>query len=60
MYDGIFKLFKQNNTYIPVNIWQRFFYDHVVRNERSLNAIKKYIANNSENWENDVDNLLNL
>jgi len=51
---------KQNNTYISVNIWQRSFYDHVVRNERSLNAIKEYIANNPENWENDIDNLLNL
>ncbi len=51
---------KQNNIQMPMHIWQRSFYDHVIRNERSLNAIRNYIANNPENWENDIDNLLNL
>ena len=51
---------KQNSIYFPVTIWQRSFYDHIIRNKRSLNAIKEYIANNPENWENDIDNLLNL
>ncbi|MFH1441333.1 MAG: transposase [Candidatus Omnitrophota bacterium] len=51
---------KQNNMYIPVNIWQRSFYDHIIRNERSLNAIREYISNNPVNWERDIDNLINI
>lgn len=51
---------KQNNTYLPVNIWQRSFYDHIIRNERSLNAIREYISDNPVNWEQDIDNLINL
>jgi REP element-mobilizing transposase RayT len=40
-------------------VWQRSFYDHIIRNERSLNAIREYISNNPVNWEMDIDNLLN-
>ena len=41
-------------------LWQRSFHDHIIRNERSLNAIRGYIANNPINWEQDIDNLINL
>ena len=41
-------------------VWQRSFYDHVIRNERSLNAIREYILINPVNWELDTENLLNL
>ena len=41
-------------------VWQRSFHDHIIRNERSLNAIREYIANNPKNWERDIDNLINL
>ncbi|MFH0790600.1 MAG: transposase [Candidatus Omnitrophota bacterium] len=41
-------------------VWQRSFYDHIIRNDRSLNAIREYITTNPENWENDIDNLINL
>ena len=41
-------------------VWQRSFYDHVIRNERSLNAMREYILTNPVNWELDVENLLNL
>jgi putative transposase len=30
--------------------WQRSFYDHVIRNARSLFSIRQYIRNNPENW----------
>ena len=50
---------KQNNEYKPVNIWQRSFYDHIIRTNNSLDAIRQYIANNPENWENDIENILN-
>ena len=47
----------QNNLKISGKIWQRSFYDHIIRNERSLNAIREYISNNPVNWERDIDNL---
>ena len=41
-------------------IWQRSFYDHVIRNERSLNAIWEYISDNPVNWEHDIDKIITL
>lgn len=29
-------------------VWQRDYYEHIIRDEESLNAIRKYIANNPE------------
>ena len=54
------KYINDNNLNISGKIWQRSFYDHVIRNERSLNAIREYISNNPVNWEEDIDNLINL
>src|SRR5208283_652339 len=33
--------------------WQRLYYDHIIRNETSLNKIREYIANNVIKWEID-------
>ena len=40
--------------------WQSSYYDHIVRNERELNAIRTYIANNPANWNLDRDNRANF
>ena len=40
--------------------WQARFYDHIVRNERSLNAIREYIIKNPLKWEQDKDNIEGL
>jgi putative transposase len=37
--------------------WQRSFYDHVIRNDKSLNKIREYIINNPINWANDEENI---
>ena len=34
-------------------IWQRNYYDHIVRNEESLNEIRKYIMENPARWAED-------
>ncbi|MCP4417597.1 MAG: transposase [Chloroflexi bacterium] len=34
-------------------LWQRDFYDRVIRNERELAAIRAYIVNNPANWGKD-------
>ena len=39
-----------------VTVWQRSYYEHVIRNEVSLNAIRLYIERNPENWGFDPDN----
>ena len=36
--------------------WQRNYYEHVIRNERELNAIRQYIENNPLKWALDRDN----
>lgn len=36
--------------------WQRFFYDHIIRTEKSLNNIREYITNNPTTWNNDENN----
>jgi len=37
-------------------LWQRNYYEHVIRNENELNEIRQYIRTNPENWENDKEN----
>lgn len=34
-------------------IWQRSFHEHIIRNNKSCNAISDYIANNVYNWQVD-------
>ena len=36
-------------------VWLRNYYERVIRNERELNAIRKYIQDNPANWEKDKD-----
>ena len=33
--------------------WQPRFYEHVIRNEKSLNRIREYIRQNPKNWKRD-------
>jgi REP element-mobilizing transposase RayT len=38
-------------------VWQRGYYDRIVRNERELDAIRQYIWDNPRRWAEDRDNL---
>ena len=38
-------------------VWQRNYYEHIIRDERALNAIRRYILNNPANWTKDADYL---
>lgn len=38
-------------------IWQRGYYDKIIRNERQLNAIRQYIIDNPTRWAEDRENL---
>ncbi len=42
-----------------VPIWQRNYYEHVIRNELSLNDIRSYIQTNPARWAEDNENPAN-
>ncbi|MEI6208604.1 MAG: hypothetical protein WCP20_17650 [Desulfuromonadales bacterium] len=44
-----------NNPGCPV--WQRNFYERVIRSEAELNGIREYIVNNPINWADDQENI---
>lgn len=39
------------------SIWQRNYYEHVIRDEESLNRIREYISTNAPRWDLDRENL---
>ena len=41
-------------------VWQRNYYEHVIRNERSLDRIRQYIVYNPAKWDKDPENPKNL
>ncbi len=47
-----------NNGFLNFQ-WQRSFYDHIIRNEISLNKIREYITKNPAMWEKDKNNIKN-
>ena len=48
---GVSKWFRQN-TQIK-DVWQKNYYEHVIRKEESLLKIQEYILNNPAAWEKD-------
>ena len=40
----------------PPIIWQRNYYEHIIRNERSLNKIREYVCQNPARWQFDPEN----
>ena len=44
----------RNTPGIPV--WQRNYYEHVIRTEKEFNQITEYIVNNPIQWELDTEN----
>ncbi|MFQ5799352.1 MAG: transposase, partial [Bacteroidota bacterium] len=37
-------------------VWQRNYYEHVIRDEKSLNRIREYIITNPQFWRWDEEN----
>jgi putative transposase len=37
-------------------IWQRNYYEHIIRDEADLNRIREYIASNPARWAEDDEN----
>jgi REP element-mobilizing transposase RayT len=41
-------------------VWQRNYYEHIIRNEDELNRIRQYIIENPLRWEEDPENPENI
>ncbi|WP_444549978.1 transposase [Candidatus Magnetomonas plexicatena] len=53
---GVTKWFHENTDIRTV--WQRNYYEHIIRNEHELNKIREYIQGNPLNWDSDSNNPL--
>jgi len=51
---GVTKWFRKNTD--VYNVWQRNYWEHVIRNDNDLNQIREYIINNPLKWELDDEN----
>ena len=48
------KIFKLNHpNEMMGKLWQRNYYEHIIRNEQSYQRISEYIINNPKNWNGD-------
>ncbi len=50
----------QKNNWLPFpgRLWQRNYYEHIIRDEDSLNKIRDYVVHNPLRWEFDRENIL--
>jgi putative transposase len=52
--DGV----KNNNwPLFNARLWQRNYYEHIIRDEHELNHIREYIINNPATWDTDENNI---
>ena len=49
-----------NNINATAKMWQRNYYEHVIRNEDEMNKTKEYIQLNPYRWEEDEENPDNI
>ena len=50
--NGCLKIFKSKNEMMG-KLWQRNYYEHIIRNEQAYQTISEYIINNPEKWAAD-------
>ena len=48
---GVTKWMRQNN--VIHDVWQRNYYEHIIRNEKHFNNVRRYIEGNPVLWEYD-------
>ena len=54
------RLINQRRDTQGIPVWQRNYYEHIVRNEHELNAIRQYVCENPMKWGMDMDNPSNI
>lgn len=47
-------------TSFPGRLWQRNYYEKIIRDDETLNVIRQYIMDNPAQWEMDSENLRTL
>ena len=52
VFNECLEIFKANNEWMG-KFWQRNYYEHIIRDEKSYQNISKYIINNPASWGND-------
>jgi putative transposase len=50
--NGCLAVYKQNNATMG-KLWQRNYWEHIIRDERAYQTISHYIINNPTKWETD-------
>ncbi|MES2775511.1 MAG: transposase [Bacteroidota bacterium] len=50
--NGCLDIYKKRNE-IMGKLWQRDYYEHIIRNENAYHNISNYIINNPRNWNGD-------
>jgi REP element-mobilizing transposase RayT len=50
---GYFKYQTTKKIDLPVKLWQRNYWERIIRNEKSYQYIADYIINNPAKWEKD-------
>ncbi len=48
--------YRINKEYNATGIWQRNYYEHIIRNEREMDNIWRYIEANPAQWDDDQEN----
>jgi len=46
------EIYKSRNQMMG-KLWQRSYYEHIIRDERAYENIADYIVNNPQKWEED-------
>ena len=47
---------QQNWPAFPDRLWQRNYYEHIVRNDVALERLRRYVLENPERWASDEEN----
>ncbi len=49
----------KRDNWRPFNgkLWQRGYYERIIRGEEEMNALRKYIIENPKNWDKDEENI---
>ena len=50
---GVTKWFRNKSQPQPQPVWQRNYYEHIIRSEQSYQTISDYIINNPAKWKDD-------
>jgi REP element-mobilizing transposase RayT len=50
---GVTKWYRQQSNSGYDRLWQRNYYEHIIRDEKSYHIISKYIVNNPLHWKSD-------